>query len=259
MKRTQGYVNLLRYENNYLVQTFTSQWSSITVKSSLPDKSRQRVLDHMVNELMSVLKSIQALNFHETLDPLCKLTALSKLLIDNKPALHFYQMLACLLLNLGKFDLALKLFDLARDISHDSQNLAQELLCYEWLGRTLQEKREYAKALICFKKMLQLAWIMRIQDYEFRAYKHIAKQYFYMDMVEKSNGYTMKALLGDHESLDSHPRQISEEHYWYKTRSATAQGKFDRMGYRVTRENATKNIDMTQDYSKLLKIIQSQG
>ena len=79
-----------------------------------------RVLDHMANALMDILKSVQSLAFHEVVDPLCKLTALSQHLMDNKPIIHFYQMLACLLLNLGRYNLALKLFDIARDICHDS-------------------------------------------------------------------------------------------------------------------------------------------
>ena len=82
--------------------------------------------------------------------------------MDSKPAIHFYQMLGCLLLNLGQSNRACKLFDVARDICHDTQNFAQEMLCYEWLGSTLQESREYARALVAFKKMLQLAWLTRI-------------------------------------------------------------------------------------------------
>ena len=68
----------------------------------------------------------------------------------------------------------------------------------------------------------------------------------------------MKALLGDHEALDSHPRMISEEHYWYKQKISTTCGKFDRMGYKVTRKDASKHIDATQDYVQLLDMIKNQ-
>ena len=69
--------------------------------------------------------------------------------------------------------------------------------------------------------MLQLSWVTRIQDYEFRAYEHIANQYFYLNMFDKSNGYCLKALYGNNETLDSHPRVITEQYYWYKNRTAT--------------------------------------
>ena len=103
--------------------------------------------------------------------------------------------------------------------------------------------------------MLQLAWITRVSDYEFRAYKQIAKQYFYLHEADKSNGYTMKALLGDIEQADSHPRVISEDHYWHKVKMASTVGKYERMGLKVIREDASKQIVNTQDYGKLVGII----
>ena len=78
----------------------------------------------MQNELMIIIKRIQSHTFFEIVAPLCRLTFLAKHLMDSKPALHFYQMLGCLLLNLGKYDHAYKLFEVARDICHDTQNLA---------------------------------------------------------------------------------------------------------------------------------------
>ena len=69
-----------------------------------------------------------------------------------------------------------------------------------------------------------------MQDYEFRAYKHIAKQYFYLNDTAKSTGYGMKALLGDIEGPGSHPRVISEEKYWNRTRMTVKTGKYERMG-----------------------------
>ena len=224
---------------------FTAPWTKVSLKFKAQDEPRIEVLDHMIQKLIEILKRVKVHSFHEIVAPLCQLTLLSKHLTDTKPTLSLYQMLGCLFLNLGKKSQALKLFDVARDISHDSQNLAQELLCYEWLGRTLQESGEFSRARIAFKKMLQLAWVTNIQDYEFRAYKQIAKQYFYLNEVDKSNGYSMKALLGDIEQADSHPRVISEEHYWYKTRMATNQGKFERMGLKVFRKDAKKKIVAT--------------
>ena len=91
----------------------------------------------MCNELIAILKKVQSCAFYDITVPLCKLITLAKHLTDAKPTLHLCQMLACLLLNLNKYDYAFKIFDVARDICHDSKNLAQEMLTYEWMGRTL--------------------------------------------------------------------------------------------------------------------------
>ena len=63
-------------------------------------------------------------------------------------------MFSCLLKNIGYMREALVILEVAKDLAHDSMNLAQEMVCYERMGKIKQEMGEFEKARIAFKKML---------------------------------------------------------------------------------------------------------
>lgn len=128
------------------------------------------------------------------------------------------------------------------------------------MGQILFEQNELSLAKIAFKKMLQLSWLIRSTDWEFRAYNEIGKAYFYMGHIEKSNDYQMKALNGDLEELDSRQRTISEDQYRKKVKQESKQGmnKYIRAGYKLTRSEQCKTIDGRQDFSKMIEAIRVQ-
>jgi len=76
------------------------------------------------------------------------------MLIDPKPTLFLYQLLGCLLYNLRYTLQAVQVFEVAKDLAHETLNINQELVCFEWLGRTLSDQGEFFLAKIAFKKML---------------------------------------------------------------------------------------------------------
>ena len=121
----------------------------------------------MINMLVEVLALISDRNFHQSIDPLNKLVLLSKKLSDTRPTILLYQMFGSLLMNIGYFKESFRLFEIARDLAHEAQNLAQELVCYEWLGKVKQEQNEFMIAKTAYKKMLQMAWLCNISDYEY--------------------------------------------------------------------------------------------
>ena len=51
---------------------------------------------------------------------------------------------------------------------------------YESLGKLLQEQGEYEKAIVCFKKLLQIAWFEDNMNMETRAYECLSLQHFYL-------------------------------------------------------------------------------
>ena len=81
--------------------------------------------------------------FKAAIDPLYKIILVSKQLIDPKPTIYFYQMYGCLLMYTGYLKESYTLFEIAKDIAHDAQNLAQELVCFEWMGRVQSELMEF--------------------------------------------------------------------------------------------------------------------
>ena len=89
------------------------------------------------------MQQVSQRKFKAAIDPIYKLLLVSKQLIDIKPTLCFYQMYACLLMYTGYLREAFDLFEVAKDIAHDAQNLAQELVCFEWMGRVQSELLEF--------------------------------------------------------------------------------------------------------------------
>ena len=152
-------------------------------------------------------------SFKEATERMHWIVIACKVLRDPKPTIYAYQMYSCLLLHNEYILEASQVLEVAKDLAHETQNLAQEMICFELIGKVLQGRAEFRLAKIAFKKMLQLAWLTRIQDYEYRAYAEIAKQYFYLQKIDKSKEYHMKALNGQLEKLDNPERLISEDQY----------------------------------------------
>ena len=81
--------------------------------------------------------------FHKAIELCIKLALLSKQLMDSKPAMYIYQMLGSLMMSAGYLRDSFKLFEVARDLAHEAQNQAHEMVCYELIGRAKQELREF--------------------------------------------------------------------------------------------------------------------
>ena len=67
---------------------------------------------------------------------------------------------------------------------------------YESLGKLLQEQGEYEKAIVCFKKLLQIAWVEDNMLMETRAYELLSLQHFYLQHINKANFYQDRAFRG---------------------------------------------------------------
>ena len=161
------------------------------------------MLTYIINQLQEVVQKVSERQFLNSLEPLTQFVLACKNLQDPKPTIHAYQLLGSLLANLSYYGEAYSIFEIAKDLANESQNLAQELVCFDCMGQIMFELNDFAKAKVLFKKMLQLAWLIRSTDAEFRAYNEIGKAYFYLGHIEKSFDYQSKALHGDLEELDS--------------------------------------------------------
>ena len=85
-------------------------------------------------------------------------------------------------------------------------------MAYYWMGKSYQGLKDYAKSVICFKKMLQLAWLLEGQlgcSYEMLAYDGLALQNFYLGDQSKSKYYDDRAMRGKSEAAFSIQRQMS--------------------------------------------------
>ncbi len=72
--------------------------------------------------------------------------------------------------------------------------------------------KEYEKAVMCFKKQLQIAWHISNAEAEMSAYDNLSIQYFYLGDLERAKYYNDRMLRGKTEAKFSVIRKISETH-----------------------------------------------
>ncbi|MCQ2815935.1 MAG: tetratricopeptide repeat protein [archaeon] len=74
--------------------------------------------------------------------------------------------------------------------------LEETLFAYEALGNISKFLYKYQKAIKCYKKMIEIAWILKDYPMELRAYDHIGIQYFYLGNKEKARYYHERMIYG---------------------------------------------------------------
>ena len=63
------------------------------------------------------------------------------------------------------------------------------MISYEALGNTFKFLYQYQKAIVCYKKQIEIAWLLGNKNSELRAYDNIGIQYFYLQNREKAKYY----------------------------------------------------------------------
>jgi tetratricopeptide (TPR) repeat protein len=69
---------------------------------------------------------------------------------------------------------ALQIFRKLRDAAQEDLDYVMKCFAYSMMGKCYQGIKEYSKAVICFKKQLQLAWHTSNIDKEMNAYDNLA-------------------------------------------------------------------------------------
>ncbi len=64
------------------------------------------------------------------------------------------------------------------------------------MGLCFQKLQDYDRAIVCFKNMLHSAWLQDSFEMEMQAYEHIALQYYYLGLMEKSTQYHNRIMRG---------------------------------------------------------------
>ena len=108
---------------------------------------------------------------------------------EFKLLIKHIQIFAFLLLKLEKRMEAVRVYEFLRDLTEDTQQNSVAMDVYLQLGKLLQEHGEYEKAIVCFKKLLQIAWYEDNMLMETRAYECLSLQHFYLQQISKANFY----------------------------------------------------------------------
>ena len=90
-----------------------------------------------------------------------------------------------------------------RDAAEDIHDFEKEIDAYYKAGMTLKKTQNYEKALLVFKRMLQVAWNNNHQSAEIQAYSMIGRMYYYLGNTHKAAYYNNRSLNGLTEIPDS--------------------------------------------------------
>ena len=103
--------------------------------------------------------------------------------------------------------------------------------------------------------MLHTSWLHESVDHEMQAYEHIALQYYYLGMIEKSSNYHKRTIRGV--DINDRPKGFEPSKTKGRGLEAVAIGKKVNEFYETTSDGQTKVlIQEDKDYAKVSDRIQ---
>ena len=163
------------------------------------------------DKVIDIIHSLNERQVYDCIEKVWEICKASKTCNDVKLSFASFTIFGVLFFHIEMYNEARMMFEFYRDLASEIENWPHLMVAYEWIGKTLQASRDYQLAIIAFKKMLQMAWITNSTDFEVKAYGHLAKQYFYLQFVAKSNFYSDRALRGKLEDVNSGQRKVAHE------------------------------------------------
>ena len=97
------------------------------------------------------------------------------------------------------YENARTLFCFYKIVSFRLELFEETMYAYESLGNVYKFLYQYNKAILCYKKLIELAWILGNKEFELRAYDHIGIQYFYLCNKQKAKYYHDRFIYGLYE------------------------------------------------------------
>ena len=94
----------------------------------------------------------------EVLEPLNEVAGMALLVPDHGIACATYEIIGIFNKTIGNHNGAMSAFHKLRDIAQDYNDKVTEMEAYLWMGKTLQVNKEYSKAILAFKRIMQIAW-----------------------------------------------------------------------------------------------------
>ena len=134
------------------------------------DSMRIQVIDEMLTNLYTVYVLLLDRSFYDAFVKIFINISLAKEFNEFFVLIKHVKILAMLLIKLERQKDAIKIYEFLRDLAEDTQNNDVSMDAYESLGKLLQERGDNDQAIVCFKKMLQLAWAEDDMQMETRAY-----------------------------------------------------------------------------------------
>ena len=119
--------------------------------------------------------------------------------IDIKLLLVGIKVLGDIYVEFDDYENAKNLFSFYKIISFRLELFEETMYSYEALGNVYKFLYQYQKAILCYKKMIEMAWILGNRPVELKGYDHIGIQYFYLGNKEKAKYYHERMIYGLYE------------------------------------------------------------
>ena len=119
--------------------------------------------------------------------------------IDIRLLLIGIKVLGDMYVEFDDYETARNLYSFYKIISFRLELLEETMYSYESLGNVYKFLYQYQKAILCYKKMIEMAWILGNRPVELRGYDHIGIQYFYLGNKEKAKYYHERMIYGLYE------------------------------------------------------------
>ena len=119
--------------------------------------------------------------------------------LDIRLFLVALKVLGDIYMEFDDYESARILFGFYKMISFRLELFEETMYAYESLGNVYKFLFQYNKAILCYKKLIELAWILGNKEFELRAYDNIGIQYFYLSNKQKAKYYHDRFIYGLYE------------------------------------------------------------
>jgi tetratricopeptide (TPR) repeat protein len=137
-------------------------------------------------------------------------------LLQNLDAKLFLQALKCLgdiYVEFDEFETAKHFYFYYKFFANYMELLDEVMTAYESLGNVYKFLFQYHKAIKCYKKQIEISWVLNNKVSELRAYDKIGIQYFYLGNKDKAKYYHERMLYGRSENPKSEARDAVSKVY----------------------------------------------
>ena len=119
--------------------------------------------------------------------------------LDIKLLLIAIKVLGDIYMEFDDYENARTLFSFYKIVSFRLELFEETMYAYESLGNVYKFLYQYNKAILCYKKLIELAWILGNKEFKLRAYDNIGIQYFYLCNKPKAKYYHDRFIYGLYE------------------------------------------------------------
>lgn len=109
-----------------------------------------------------------------------------------------------------------------RNFASELKDFDIKMRCYDLLGQSYLESKDYSSAVKSFKKLMQLAWREKCKKTEIKAYEGLQNTYYYLGELDKCQFLIQRIYHGLYERDDSKIKELVLNKLQY------AQRDFDR-------------------------------